>query len=147
MTNISSPAYPVPMKGMPGRPPPDMHGTDSLPPLRRRLQVSVRQDGAETVLRATGELDLAGSPRLAARLNDVIWRQTGDVVVELDVHIVDSTGLAVLLNALRRLDRTGRKLRVVAMQPQVRRALGLTRLTRELNVTDRADDANAAVAA
>ena len=77
-----------------------MHGTPPPAPLRRRLEVSVRRDGDITVLRATGELDLAGSPRLATRLNDVIWRSTGDVVVELDVHMVDSTGLAVLLNAL-----------------------------------------------
>jgi anti-anti-sigma factor len=124
-----------------------MHGTSPPAPLRRRLEVSVRRDGDVTVLRATGELDLAGSPRLAARLNDVIWRNTGDVVVELDVHMVDSTGLAVLLNALRRLDRAGRRLRVVSTQPSVRRALGLTRLARELRVTDRVDDAIAALAA
>jgi anti-anti-sigma factor len=121
--------------------------TDPPIPLRRRLEVSVRQDGDVTVLRATGELDLAGSPRLAARLNDVIWRGTGAVVIELDVHMVDSTGLAVLLNALRRLDRAGRPLHVVSMQPTVRRALALTRLARELHVADRVDDALAALAA
>jgi len=126
----------------------DIHPPPPAPaPIRRRLEVSVRQDGDITVLRATGELDLAGSPRLATCLNDVIWRSTGDVVVELDVHMVDSTGLAVLLNALRRLDRTGRRLRVVSTQPSVRRVLGLTRLARELRVTDRVDDAIAALAA
>jgi anti-sigma B factor antagonist len=109
--------------------------------------VSVRQDGTDTVLRATGELDLAGSPRLAARLNEIIWRQTGDVVIELDVRTIDSTGLAVLINALRRLDRAGRSLRVVSMQPNVRRALTLTRLARELDVTDRVDDAITPLAA
>ncbi len=77
----------------------------------------------------------------------MIWRGTGDVVVELDVRMVDSTGLAVLLNALRRLDRAGRRLSVVSTQPSVRRALGLTRLARELRVTDRVDDAIAALAA
>jgi anti-sigma B factor antagonist len=124
-----------------------MHGTPPPAPLRRRLEVTVHRDGDITVLRATGELDLAGSPRLATRLNDVVWRSTGDVVVELDVHMVDSTGLAVLLNALRRLDSAGRRLRVVSTQPSVRRALGLTRLARELRVTDRVDDAIAALAA
>jgi anti-sigma B factor antagonist len=124
-----------------------MEGIIPPHPLRRRLEVSVRQDGAVTVLRATGELDLAGSPRLAARLNEVIWRQTGDVVIELDVRTIDSTGLAVLINALRRLDRAGRRLHVVSLQPSVRRALALTRLARELNVTDRVDDAIAALAA
>ena len=124
-----------------------MQGTTPPTPLRRRLEVSVRRDGDVTVVRVTGELDLAGSPRLSARLNDVIWRETGDVVVELDVRMIDSTGLAVLLNALRRLDRAGRRLRIVSTQPSVLRALRLTRLSRELRVTDRVDDALAALAA
>jgi anti-sigma B factor antagonist len=116
-------------------------------PLRRRLEVTVHEDGDVTVVRATGELDLAGSPRLAARLNDVIWRRCGAVVIDLDVRMVDSTGLAVLLNTLRRLDRAGRPLRIVSTQPSVLRALGLSRLARELHVTERVDDALAALAA
>jgi anti-sigma B factor antagonist len=115
--------------------------------LRRRLEVSVEYDGDVTLVRATGELDLAGSPRLAARLNEVIWSRRGAVVIDLDVRMVDSTGLAVLLNALRRLDRAGRPLRIVSTQPSVRRALALTRLARELQLTDRVDDALAALAA
>ena len=124
-----------------------MAATTSPHPLRQRLEVSVRQERDVTLLRATGELDLAGSPRLAARLNEVIWRHTGDVVIELDVRTVDSTGLAVLINALRRLDRAGRRLHIVSTQPTVRRALSLTRLARELHVTDRVEDAIAALAA
>jgi anti-sigma B factor antagonist len=120
---------------------------DSPHPLRRRLEVTVLHDGDVTVVRATGELDLAGSPRLAARLNEVIWSRRGAVIIDLDVRMVDSTGLAVLLNALRRLDRAGRPLRIVSTQPSVRRALALTRLARELHVTDRVDDALAALAA
>jgi anti-sigma B factor antagonist len=124
-----------------------MHDADPPIPLRRRLCVTVRTDGGVTVVRASGELDLAGSPRLSASLNDVIWRTQGDVVIELDVRMVDSAGLAVLLNALRRLDKRGRRLRVVASHPGVRRTLALTRLARELDVTDRVDDAIAALAA
>jgi len=124
-----------------------MQTAHSALPLRRRLEVTVLHDGDVTVVRATGELDLAGSPRLAARLNEVIWSRRGAVIIDLDVRMVDSTGLAVLLNALRRLDRAGRPLRIVSTQPSVRRALALTRLARELHVTDRVDDALAALAA
>jgi anti-sigma B factor antagonist len=124
-----------------------MDAATSPHPLRQRLVVAVREQHDVTVLRATGELDLAGSPRLAARLNDVIWRHQGDVVLDLDVRTVDSTGLAVLLNALRRLDRVGRRLHVVTTQPTVLRALRLTRLGRELHVTGHIDDALAALAA
>ena len=116
-------------------------------PLRRRLEVTVEQDGDVTVVRAAGELDLAGSPRLAARLNEVIWSRCGAVVIDLDVRMVDTTGLAVLLNALRRLDRAGRPLRIVSTQPTVLRWLRLTRLARELHVAGCVDDALAALAA
>jgi anti-sigma B factor antagonist len=123
--------------------------SDTLPlPLRRRLEVTVtRTDGGVTVLRATGELDLAGSSRLAARLNEVIWRPGGAVVVDLDVEMIDSTGLAVLLNALRRLDRAGRQLHIVSAQPCVRRLLRLTRVGRDLPLVEHVDDALAAIAA
>jgi anti-sigma B factor antagonist len=124
-----------------------MDAATSPHPLRHRLFVSVRQQRDVTLLRATGELDLAGSPRLAARLNDVIWRHQGDVVLELDVRTVDTTGLAVLLNALRRLESAGRRLHVVTRRPAVRRALSLTRVGRELHVTEHVDDALAALAA
>jgi anti-sigma B factor antagonist len=117
-------------------------------PLRRRLEVTIAEtDGDATVLRATGELDLAGSSRLGARINEVIWRRHGAVIIDLDVESIDSTGLAVLLNALRRLDRVGRQLHIVSTQPSVHRLLTLTRLGRELRLVADIDDALAAIAA
>jgi anti-anti-sigma factor len=123
--------------------------TTPLPlPLRRRLEVSVTRDVAGvTEVRATGELDLAGSSRLASRLNEVIWRPGGAVIIDLDVTMIDSTGLAVLLNALRRLDRAGRPLRIVSTQPTVRRILSLSRLGRQLPLAEHLSDARDALAA
>ena len=91
--------------------------------------MSERDDEGITVLTVGGELDVAASPSFSEKLNEVIRQQGGDLVVDLQrVSFVDSTGLAVLLNALRRLTRARRRMAVVIGDGAVRRAFDVTRL-------------------
>src|SRR4051794_24755396 len=60
-----------------------------------------------------GDLDLATAPRLKAVLADLIADGAVDVVVDLcGVAALDSTGLAVLATAQRRLSQAGGELSV-----------------------------------
>lgn len=98
-------------------------------------------DGA-CVLTVAGELDVAASPHLSERLNQLIRQGSGDVIVDLSgVSFVDSTGLAVLLNALRRLTRARRRMPVVIGNGAVRRAFDITRLHWTFEVFDDVDSA------
>ena len=91
--------------------------------------MSERDHQAATVLTIGGELDVAASPSFSERLNEIIRQKSGDVVIDLRrVSFVDSTGLAVLLNALRRLTRARRRMAVVIGEGAVRRAFDVTRL-------------------
>lgn len=93
------------------------------------LRLSEHEAAEVTVLTVGGELDVAASPALSEKLNEVIRQRHGDVVVDLErVSFVDSTGLAVLLNALRRLTRARRRMAVVIGDGAVRRAFDVTRL-------------------
>ena len=93
------------------------------------LSMSEHEDDGITVLTVGGELDVAASPGLSEKLNELIRQRQGDVVVNLErVSFVDSTGLAVLLNALRRLTRARRRMPVVIGDGAVRRAFDVTRL-------------------
>jgi anti-sigma B factor antagonist len=91
---------------------------------RTGLRIAVT--GGEGAIRVVcaGELDLATSPRLA----DVLVQAEctpPPCVVELDLHeltFIDSCGLAVLLDADRRLP----ELRIVRRSPAVERLLELT---------------------
>jgi stage II sporulation protein AA (anti-sigma F factor antagonist) len=61
----------------------------------------------------TGELDLALCIKLAPELNAAMRSTVRAVVIDLeDVSLVDSSGVALLLNAFRRLDQAGRQLAI-----------------------------------
>jgi anti-sigma B factor antagonist len=73
----------------------------------------VWRDGVE-VVSVDGEIDIATSPRLLGVLNQVVTEPRGPVVVDLTgVGFMDSTGLALLINAHRRLTRRGQGFAVV----------------------------------
>ena len=106
------------------------------------LDVRYERDGETVVLTLHGELDMQTVPRLRARLADALQEPGGAVLVDLtDVVFIDSTGLAALLNALRRLTRAGRRMLLVAGEGPVRRMLQLTRLDSTFALYDSAEDA------
>lgn len=93
--------------------------------------VDITSVGSWTVLRARGEVDLATAPKLRAALagasrNDGV---AGDVVVDLTlVDLVDSTGLGVLIGALRRANQQDTRLVLCGLCPAVRAVFDLTGL-------------------
>ena len=104
-----------------------------------------RRDGV-VFLTLRGELDIRTSPHLRGRLADIVRRGEEDVVIDMcAVGFVDSTGLAVLLNALRRLTRAERRLVLVCPDGAVLRMLRLTRLDSTFTVRSTHADALAAL--
>jgi anti-anti-sigma factor len=98
-------------------------------PDRSRLAVDedLLADGA-LLLVAEGDLDIGTAPQLASHLRRAVAGEL-DVIVDVsDVGFMDSTGVAVLLNGLRRLTRCRRQLVLVAPSGPVRRLLEVTGL-------------------
>src|SRR4051812_8377421 len=81
----------------------------------------VAGDGHETVVKVSGELDVLHSPRLREVLTDAIdGTAYAHFVLDLaDVSFIDSTALAVLAGASRRVRDRGGKLVVTEIQPKV----------------------------
>jgi anti-sigma B factor antagonist len=90
------------------------------------LEIGVeRRDGA-TVVSVGGEVDMATAPQLCACLREL----SGPVIVDLSrVNFLDSSGMAVLVGARARADRTGGELRLRTPTEHVRRILELTGLS------------------
>ncbi|HJS94657.1 MAG TPA: STAS domain-containing protein [Solirubrobacteraceae bacterium] len=106
-----------------------------------QLALSTRFEGRATVLGVAGELDILTVSKMVARLEDVIRRRTGDVVIDLsEAEFIDSMGLHALLNVQRRLFRQARELTVVCPPGAVRTAIELTRLTEPLGVVSTIED-------
>jgi anti-sigma B factor antagonist len=92
------------------------------------------------VIGLLGELDLA----VAAEVEEAIAAipAKADVVIDLSrCEFLDSTGLALLINARREFGEAGRQLVLCAPGPQVARLLEVTGLDREEIVRPSLDDA------
>ncbi len=112
----------------------------------REPTVSTRDDIA--IITVYGELDFARCVKLAPELNTALSSPARALVIDLEaVSLVDSSGLALLLNAFRRLDHTGRRLAIACPLGSPRRAFELTTLDRQLPVHETLHDALAAVGA
>jgi len=84
-------------------------------------------DAATHVLALRGELDVATVRRLADPLREAIAAGKTALVVDLgELTFLDSTGLMVLLNGLRRVVRQGGNLVIVCTNPTVLRLFDIT---------------------
>jgi|1185.fasta_scaffold604036_1 anti-sigma B factor antagonist len=89
------------------------------------LELDVKRVDGVTMVRPTGEIDMATAPRLSACLSSL----TGRVVVQLDeVTFLDSSGISVLVGAHHRLESDHGELVIRRPNPIVRRTLELTGL-------------------
>jgi anti-sigma B factor antagonist len=81
-------------------------------------------DARTQVLTVSGEIHVSTAPEFSRRLNDAIARGKTGIVLDLTpTEFIDSTGLSVLLNGLRR----GR-MALVCTNPTVLRLFEITRL-------------------
>jgi anti-sigma B factor antagonist len=88
------------------------------------------------VFRLRGEVDLASVPGLTESLHRFIGWSGDDVVVDCaELDFIDSSGIAVLLDARATLDAHGRALRMVNLRNPGRRAIEVLGLIEHLGVT------------
>jgi anti-sigma B factor antagonist len=113
------------------------------------LPLAVEQtsrDGVDFLL-VEGEIDVATAPRLIAALNDAVTQAVRSVVIDLtSVGFMDSTGLALLINAHRRLTRQRKGFAVVCPQGPLWRVFELTDMLDTLRVCPDRESATAALA-
>ncbi len=100
------------------------------------------------ILTVTGELDFALCVKLAPELNAALRSPVRAVVIDLEgVSLVDSSGIALLINAFRRLDHAGRQLAIACPMGPQRRVFELTALDRQLPMYETRRAALAAIGA
>ena len=102
------------------------------------LKVSSRSQGDHTVVAVSGEIDLYTAPRLHSELAAAVMGEgPARVVVDMaGVDFCDSTGMNVLLAALRRARERGGDLVLAGPRPAVRKILQVTGLESVFTVLD-----------
>ncbi len=110
--------------------------------MQSQFRVDVRSERGATVIAVSGELDLASSPMLEERLEEVFGSDASLVILDLrKLDFMDSTGLSVLIKAHQTAEQAERQLYLVKGPPQVQRLLSLTGVGERLSVVETTEDA------
>jgi anti-sigma B factor antagonist len=108
------------------------------------LLVESREAGAWTVVDVRGEIDLYTAPRLKEHFGELFDGGRAQVVVNLEgVEFLDSTGLGVLIGALRRCRERDGVLALAAPRETVQKVLRVTGLDKVFPVHNSVDEATA----
>jgi anti-sigma B factor antagonist len=93
------------------------------------LHLQVEHDGAVTTVRLSGELDAATAGYLRDCLAEVYLQGERRVLLDLgELDFMDSTGIGVLVAALKRQRQDGGELALRSPKGTVRKVLELTQL-------------------
>jgi anti-anti-sigma factor len=105
-------------------------------------------DDRTAVVSVEGEIHVSTAPEFSGVLAATIGAGRRFLVLDLSgVMFIDSTGLSVLLNALRRLTRAGGAMTLVCRNPTVLRLFEITKLDTTFTIHADLEPALAAVQA
>lgn len=91
------------------------------------MEIEFNSNAGHVTLRIRGEVDLSSSPRL----RDTILERLAGADLDIDLsatNYIDSSGLATLVEGLKRSKKAGREFRLVDPSEAVLRVLRLARL-------------------
>jgi anti-sigma B factor antagonist len=97
-------------------------------PVPFEIQRETLDEGIQAIV-VRGELDMSTAPGLGVELEQVVAEPVGSVVLDLtDCEFIDSTGIALIVNAWQKLEKSDGdgKLVLCCGNHQVRRLLKLT---------------------
>ena len=98
-----------------------------------------------SVIPLDGEIDLHVSPRVALSLNQALDKKPARLVVDLSrVSYIDSSGLAVLIDAMQGVEEYGGTFAIAAMQETVRSIFEIARLDQVFRIFPDVESALAA---
>ena len=95
------------------------------------LSLSTRTEGDRTIVVVGGEIDVYTAPKLREKLIELVSEGSYDVVVNLEgVDFLDSTGLGVLVGALKRVKAHDGSLSLICTQDKILKIFKITGLTK-----------------
>ena len=109
---------------------------------RMQLRTETVDIAGWTVVSVFGELDVATAPDLKERLTGLVNEGRVKLVLDLSgVDFLDSTGLGMIVSALKRARTHGGDLRIVCTEARITRLFEITGLDKALTVMPTVDAA------
>ncbi len=104
------------------------------------ISTTPMSDGNGTVVAVTGELDVSTAPQLEGELQQLIDGGAANLVVDLSaIDFLDSTGLGVMVKALKWAREAGGGLRVVATEERITKVFTITGLDEVMQLSESVD--------
>ena len=111
------------------------------------LGIDVRKIESHAVVDVSGEIDVYTAPKLREKLIELVSEGTYDMVVNLEgVDFLDSTGLGVLVGALKRVKAHDGSLSIVCTQDKILKIFKITGLTKVFPIHSSVEEAAGASA-
>lgn len=109
--------------------------------MRIEIRLKTSSQGSWTVVDVGGEIDLFSAPQLKERIAQLVDEGNERLVINLEkVNFMDSTGLGVLLGALKRVREREGSLAIVCPPGPVHRVLTLTGLHKVFSIYESLTD-------
>src|SRR5919204_6378012 len=106
------------------------------------LDVETTQQGEASILTLRGEIDVYTAPRLRQAIVDLVDGGAKRIVVDMErVDFLDSTGLGVLVEGLKRVKTREGTLSIVATQDKILKIFDITGLNKAFPIHASVDDA------
>jgi anti-sigma B factor antagonist len=104
--------------------------------------VSTRSEGPFTVVEVGGEVDVYTAPRLREAVVSAIDNGNTRLVIDVDkVEFLDSTGVGVMVGALKKVRYAGGTLDIVYTQPRLLKIFDITGLDKVFGLHASVQDA------
>jgi anti-sigma B factor antagonist len=109
------------------------------------LSLDSSSAGEQTVVAVGGEIDVYTAPKLRERLVELINAGHYHLIIDLEgVEFLDSTGLGVLVGALKRVRGHQGSLRLVCNQERLLKIFRITGLAKVFGIYESVDAASSA---
>lgn len=107
------------------------------------IEVNARPAGNNLYLvEVSGEIDLYTGPRVKDCIHDLIDQENYNLIVDLeDVRYMDSTGLGILMSALKRVEEKGGRIVIVCNNARVMKIFKLTGFVHTFSIFDTEEEA------
>jgi anti-sigma B factor antagonist len=106
------------------------------------LEVETSERDGRTIIALRGEIDVYTAPRLRQTIVDLTDAGALHLVVDMEkVDFLDSTGLGVLVEGLKRLEGQEGSLAVVVTQSKILKIFDITGLNKAFAMYDSVDEA------
>src|SRR6266516_6971261 len=106
------------------------------------LDVEAIRENSANVIALRGEIDVYTAPLHRQKIVDLVDQGALNIVIDMEkVDFLDSTGLGVLVEGLKRVKRRGGNLTIVVTQDKIIKIFEITGLNKAFSLHTSVDDA------